>query len=163
MTESYELAMYFLARHTSLDCLEKRGKRGYLFIIGDEVPYPEVKSAEVRRVLGDQIQADIRLEDLLPELRERFDVYFVIPKMTQHWGNSSVSRRWVQLLGQNVLKLEDPSAICELIASTIGLAEGKVDLAGMSASSTKAVNKALAKINLHQNFGQPTASPRSGV
>src|SRR5262245_39285696 len=30
LSESYELAMYFMARHTSLDCFEKRGKRGYL-------------------------------------------------------------------------------------------------------------------------------------
>jgi hypothetical protein len=36
-TESYELAMYFMARHTAADCYEKRGKRGYLFIIGDEL------------------------------------------------------------------------------------------------------------------------------
>src|SRR5205085_5425976 len=38
-TESYELAMYFLARHTALDCFEKRRERGYLFLIGDEMPY----------------------------------------------------------------------------------------------------------------------------
>src|SRR5512144_834384 len=34
-TESYELAAYFMARHTRLDSLVKRGRRGYLFIIGD--------------------------------------------------------------------------------------------------------------------------------
>src|SRR5436309_1730677 len=34
LTESYELAMYFMSRHTSIDCWEKRRKRGYLFIIG---------------------------------------------------------------------------------------------------------------------------------
>src|SRR5437870_4830733 len=33
ITESYELAMYFLAHHTSMDCYEKRGQRGYLFVI----------------------------------------------------------------------------------------------------------------------------------
>src|SRR4051812_34048661 len=49
ITESYELAMYFMARHTSLDCHEKRGRRGYLFIIGDEAPYPCVKRKEVAR------------------------------------------------------------------------------------------------------------------
>ena len=34
----------------------------------------------------------------------------------------------MELLGQNVLRLEEPAGICELIASTIGVAEGKVDL-----------------------------------
>ena len=52
VTESYELAMYFMARHTAIDCLEKRGKRGYLFVIGDEAPYPRVKRREVEQVLG---------------------------------------------------------------------------------------------------------------
>ena len=50
LTESYELAMYFMARHTSIDCHEKRGKRGYLFIIGDEMPYPKVKRREVAQL-----------------------------------------------------------------------------------------------------------------
>ena len=37
----------------------------------------------------------------------------------------------MELLGQNVIRLEDPNAISELIASTIGLAEGVVDLDGV--------------------------------
>src|SRR5580658_4603845 len=35
-TESYELTMYVAARHTAIDCWEKRGRKGYLFMIGDE-------------------------------------------------------------------------------------------------------------------------------
>src|SRR5262249_13577058 len=64
-TESYELAMYFLARKTALDCFEKRGRRGYLFVIGDEMPYPFLKQREVRAVIGDRLQADIRVETLV--------------------------------------------------------------------------------------------------
>src|SRR5262249_12998305 len=152
VTESYELAMYFLARHTATDCHQKRGKRGYLFVIGDEAPYPAVKRSEVRRLIGDRPPADLPVEELLGELRHAWDVYFVLPKMTHHWNNKAVYRRWVQLLGQNVLRLEEPAGICELIASTIGLAEGKVDLqgvngdlagAGSSASVARAIGKAL--------------------
>jgi adenylosuccinate synthase len=32
-TKSYEVAMYFMARHTAADCFENRGKRGYLFML----------------------------------------------------------------------------------------------------------------------------------
>src|ERR1700760_193112 len=53
-TESYELAMYFMARHTVTDCFEKRGKRGYLFVIGDEMPYPAAKPREVSAWIGNQ-------------------------------------------------------------------------------------------------------------
>src|SRR5437588_7936934 len=73
ITESYELAMYFMARHTAMDCLEKRGKRGYLFIIGDETPYPRVKKHEVEKATGDTPQAHIPVETLLAELNKRYD------------------------------------------------------------------------------------------
>ena len=91
------------------------------------------------------------MEELVAELRRRYDVYYVLPKMTAHWNNQAVHGRWVELLGQNVLRLEDPAGICELIASTIGVAEGKVDLAdladdlqeaGASASVAQAVRRA---------------------
>src|SRR5947199_26507 len=67
LTESYELAMYFMAQHTSMDCFEKRNQRGYLFIIGDEMPYRVVKRAEVERVIGEGLQADLPIEDLLAQ------------------------------------------------------------------------------------------------
>ena len=36
-SESYELATYFVARHTATDAWDKRGRKGYLFLIGDEM------------------------------------------------------------------------------------------------------------------------------
>ncbi|HEV3085478.1 MAG TPA: hypothetical protein VGY66_37340 [Gemmataceae bacterium] len=155
ITESYELAMYFMARHTAFDCYEKRGQRGYLFVIGDEIPYPRVKRQEVSLHLGDGMQKDLPVEEVIAELERTYDVYYVLPRMTNHWNNEQVQRRWVELLGQNVLRLEDPAGICELIASTIGLAEGKADLknlgddlqeAGASTSVARAVSQALESV-----------------
>src|SRR5262249_49687691 len=135
--ESYELAMHFMARHTAMDCYAKRGQRGFLFIIGDEMPYPRVKHREVRRYIGDRPQAATPTAEIVAELQQTFDVYFVLPKMTCHWNNALVHRRWVELLGQNVLRLENPAAICELIAATIGVASGKVDLDDLAGDLTE--------------------------
>src|SRR5262245_20622412 len=155
LCESYELAMYFVARHTSIDCFEKRGKRGYLFVIGDEAPYGRVKRVEVEALIGDTLQADLPIADLIEELRQAWDVSYVVPRMTSHYNNESIRRQWVKLLGQNVLRLEEPAGICELIASTIGLAEGKVDLddlggdlreTGADESVARAVGRALAGV-----------------
>ena len=155
ITESYELALYFMARHTAIDCFEKRGRRGYLFVIGDEPPYPKVKRREVARLIGDGLQTDIPVEEQIAELKRTYDVYYVLPKMTHHWNNPAVYRRWVELLGQHALRLEDPAAICELIASTVGVAEGKVGLehltddlrqAGSSAAAARAVRNTLAEV-----------------
>jgi hypothetical protein len=155
MTESYELAMYFMAYHTALDCFEKRGQKGYLFIIGDEAPYKAVKRGEVKRLIGDHLQADIRVRDVLTTLQRLYEVYFIIPKMTMYWNNKEIRSRWTQLLGQNVLRLERPTGICELIASTIGIAEGRVDIAGLeselcqagsTSSDARAVSTALEAV-----------------
>jgi hypothetical protein len=148
ITESYELALYFMARHTSLDCFEKRGRRGYLFVIGDEIPYPVVKRREIKKVTGDTAQADIPVRDMIAELERTFDTFFVLPKMTHHWNNAEVHDRWAQLLGQKVLRLEEPAAICELIASTIAVAEGRASSAEVAvglrdAGSTTAVAAAV--------------------
>ncbi|MBY0527926.1 MAG: hypothetical protein K2R98_31300 [Gemmataceae bacterium] len=155
ITESYELALYFMARHTAIDCYEKRGQRGYLFIIGDETPYPNIKRKEVGALIGDGLQASIPIEEMIAELERTYDVYYVLPKLTHHWNNPVVHRRWAELLGQKALRLEDPAAICELIASTIGVAEGKVDLehltedlrdAGSSQAVARAVRNSLVEV-----------------
>lgn len=171
-TESYELAMYFMARHTALDCLEKRGQRGYLFIIGDEMPYPKVKRKEVAARIGGGLQADVPIEAMLEELQKKYEVYFVLPKLTQHWNNPAVYGRWVELLGQHVLRLEEPAAICELIASTIGLAEGKADWerlaedlheAGSSEEVCQQVRKTLVNLGAeHGGKGVRVRVPDSG-
>lgn len=155
ITESYELALYFMARHTAIDCYEKRGQRGYLFVIGDEIPYAKVKRKEVAAFIGDGLQTNVPVEEVVAELRRSYDVYHVLPKMTQHWDNPVVHGRWMELLGQNALRLQEPAAICELIASTIGIAEGKVDLehlsddlaeVGSTAEAARAVRKTLAEV-----------------
>lgn len=123
-TESYELALYAMARLTDIDCLNKRGKRGYLFLSGDETPYPLVKHNEVKRVFGVGEQVDIPIEDIFKEVQNKYNVFFIIPKQTSHYNDPHIYKTWVKYLGQHVLKLEDPSTICELIASTIASEEG---------------------------------------
>jgi hypothetical protein len=128
--ESYELAMYFMARHTSLDSVTKRGRRGYLFLIGDEMPYPRVNPKEVRRFIGDDLREPIGTEAIIAELRRSFDVYYLMPSAAGWGGDDEILTRWRALLGQNVLVLDDLDAVCETIALTVGLGEDTIDLDG---------------------------------
>ncbi|GHE37671.1 hypothetical protein GCM10017673_45160 [Streptosporangium violaceochromogenes] len=153
MTESYELAMYFMARHTSIDCFERRGHRGYLFVIGDETPYPKVKRREVEGVIGDRIGRDIPTRDIVAELTRAYDVYYILPTGAGHGGDRRVLAAWRELLGQNVLELDDLDAVCETVALTVGLGEGAVDLdeglddlAEFGSTAGEAVGKALARL-----------------
>lgn len=153
MTESYELAMYAMARHTSLDCHEKRGRRGYLFLIGDELPYGKVKAREVRDVIGDELRSDIPVSALVPELQQKFDVYYILPAGTSYVGRAEVLDPWRRLLGQNVLELDDLGAVCETIALTVGLGEeaidlqeGLDDLADIGSTAGDSVSRALGAV-----------------
>jgi hypothetical protein len=152
-TESYELALYFMARHTSIDCHEKRGRRGYLFIIGDEMAYSRVKRAEAEAVIGDHLQGDIPLTDLLAEVKRTWDTYYILPEGASYAGDREVLDFWREWLGQNVIELADLDAVCETIALTIGLGEaaidldeGLADLQDVGSSAGQAVSKALAII-----------------
>lgn len=126
--ESYELAMYFMARHTALDRLTRRGRRGYLFLIGDEMPYPQVKPREVKAVIGDDLREPVPTEAILAELQRSFEVYFIMPTAAGWGGDSEILDRWRGLLGQNVIELDDLDAVCETIALTVGIGEDAVDL-----------------------------------
>lgn len=132
--ESYELALYFAARHTAHDNWDKRGRKGYLFLIGDEHAYPKVSKHEVADIIGDTIEADIPLADILAEAQQRYHVFFILPNMTQHYNDKELAHYWMELLGQqNVLKLQDPNKICEMIASAVAIGEEHVDIDDLTA------------------------------
>lgn len=152
-TESYELALYFMARHTEMDCFEKRGKKGYLFIIGDEMPYNRVKRREVEAVIGDKLGEDIPIASIVAELQRKFEVYYILPAGSSYVGDTEVLGAWRDLLRQNVIELDDLDAVCETIALTIGLAEDAIDLdeglghlkdVGSDASQVGSVSRALS-------------------
>src|SRR5215831_9704083 len=127
-TESYELALYFMARHTEIDCYSKRGKRGYLFLIGDEMACPRVKRREVSAIIGDGLRADIGVAELVAEVTRTWDTYYILPEGASYAGDRQVLRFWRGLLGQNVIELADLDAVCETIALAVGLGEDAIDL-----------------------------------
>jgi hypothetical protein len=151
--ESYELALYYMARHTSIDCFNKRGKRGYLFVIGDELAYPQVKRSEVRRFLGDGLEAELSLTEVVGQVQQKWDTYYILPEGSSYARDTEVLDFWRRLLGQNVIELADLDAVCETMALTIGLGEAAIDLDGgladlqdVGSQAGGAVSKALATI-----------------
>lgn len=128
-TESYQDGLYFFARHTSTDCVEKRNKKGYLFVIGDEYPYPHISPAQAKSIFGDVLQEALSTESIIKECSEKYNIFYILPKGTSNWASSTVKEHWERLLGpQNVILLNDVSTICETIATAIGLCEGNIDL-----------------------------------
>jgi hypothetical protein len=126
--ESYELAMYFMAEHTSTDCWELRGHRGYCFIIGDEKSYDTLDSGQVRDIIGDELAEPLTTAQVVQRLQETFDVYYLHPAGGSYREEPGNETFWRGLLGQQYIRLDDDDAVCETIAVAIGLGEGTVDL-----------------------------------
>jgi hypothetical protein len=152
-SESYELAMYFMARHTDIDCWNIRHHKGYLFLIGDEMAYNQVSRDEVKMLIGDVLPKDITTPAIVSELRKRYNVYYIMPAGTTYTGDREVTGYWRKLLGENFIELDDPKAVCETIAVAIGINEGSTDSEesdehlkslGVSKRIRQSVSKALA-------------------
>lgn len=128
--ESYQNAIYFFARHTVSDAWEKRQKKGYLFLTGDELAYPTVRAREMSSIFGDSPQGeDIPLEAIVKECQERYHLFFIIPVGTSGGSSIFVRKFWQTLLGMEyVILLQDTNKICETIALAIGLCEGNANL-----------------------------------
>lgn len=123
--ESYQNVLYYFAHRTSTDCFEKRGKKGYLFVIGDEKPYLVSKKAELSKLMGVTVEAAVPLADIVKAAQEKWEVFFVIPNETSHYRDPVLRDTWVKLLGvDHVLMLEKPEAVCEAIGLAIGILEG---------------------------------------
>ena len=74
--ESYTAAWLFGARHTNLDCW-KRGQKGIIITLGDEPLNPYLPRVGLNRVLGDNLQGDIKTKDVYEEAEKKFDIYHI--------------------------------------------------------------------------------------
>lgn len=123
MEESYDLAAYFIAKHTTTDAWEKRGKKGYLFLIGDERVRPTIDRNHVKDLIGDSLEANIPTKDLFDQLSEKWNVYFLYAEQGSYSKAEIIDGCWRGILGQNALVMEDAEAVCETIGATIGMHE----------------------------------------
>lgn len=125
--ESYNLPWYFAAMHTVHDAMEKRGKRGYLFTVGDEEAPKPLTKAQIAQFIGDTLEADLSTADLLALAQRSYDVYHVVIEEGDYARRAldRVVGSWTTLLGQHVIRLADHKKLAETIVSAIEVAEGR--------------------------------------
>jgi hypothetical protein len=155
-TESYELMLYVAARHTAIDCWEKRQHKGYLFMIGDEMAYPVVNPNQVNRLLGGGLQYSLPLQEIIHEVQKRYHLFYVLPGGAAHGADRDVTQFWERHLGhEHLIHLEHPEDVSECIALTIGVNEGAIGISdgiehlrkrGVVSRTIDALGKALASL-----------------
>ncbi len=151
--EGYALAAYFLNIRAQTDAWDKRGKKGYVFIIGDEMNKQVLFAESVRRFVGDDLTENVDVEQVYRRLQERWNVYYVLPNLTSYYNDPEVEAHWRALVGERFLKLDDPDGVADLLALTIGIVEdaisldeGLADLQRAGATTAPAVGTALARM-----------------
>ncbi len=80
--ESYELAAYFYSRTNAVRLAAGSGRKGYFFFFGDEGFYPTLDRAVVKRIVGDDLDADLPAAEAFRLLHEKFHVFLIYPQKT---------------------------------------------------------------------------------
>lgn len=116
--ESYSLPWYVAARHTKIDSLEKRGKKGFLFTIGDEPCLQLIPANAIKAIFGEDeaIQGTINSEEILKEAQKSYNVFHLAL-------NNRGEANWKKMLGQNYMSVPEgdytkiPKMIAEIVNS----------------------------------------------
>lgn len=107
----------FLARHTNIDAVNKRGAKGFLFTIGDSAVIRRSDiTGTIERVIGDKLP-DATRESLLKEVEQKFNVFHI---MIGDEGNTDILPGHKMVISQT-----DIGCIPQIIISTIQLQQGK--------------------------------------
>jgi hypothetical protein len=147
--ESYLLGWLFCARHTSIDCFEKRGQKGFLFTIGDESSWDQLDAAALKALMGYPEASTVSDRQLLEEAQRAYHVFHIHINEASYRDNPDVLGYWRGMLGERLLILDDHNAIAETIASTVAVIHGvdlKHVLSTFDAATAKTVGNALAKV-----------------
>jgi hypothetical protein len=115
--ESYELAAYYFARKTDLDCW-KKNRKGYMFFLGDEGFYPEVSRDQVATYIGDDLPGNIPAEQIFRELQEKYHVFFIYPKKTWEERKDDIDAEIKKRLDEAGGRYEDIDFRASLIWNT---------------------------------------------
>lgn len=116
--------VWYVAHHVATDAWEKRGKKGYLFLVGDESALPVSADAASRFLMA---QGEITPEDAFNDAMEKWEVYFLL---VDNWAarDQHSEHKYKQLIGDDrVIVLQSTESAPAVVAAVIGLAEDTVD------------------------------------
>ena len=130
--ESYTAAWYMGLEHCELHCWD-RGKKGLIITMGDELPNPSLNARELSRVTGDSLQADVVTEELLKEVREKYEVYHLsvddpCSSYRRNQARFDLDAAWTKLLGKRNYRVVGinslDKAISEIVSEYAGRQSG---------------------------------------
>jgi hypothetical protein len=138
--ESYLLAWAFAIHKVVADSQRKRGRKGYIFTIGDEPCLGEVSAHHLLQFLGIESERAMTATELLDLAGQNWHIFHL---MVNGSGMSAypTERMWRSLLNERAMLVSDHSKLGEVIVSTIQIVQGAAidDVAGSWDGSTSLV------------------------
>lgn len=127
--ESYDIPWYFAGKRTSIDCFEKRGKKGYLFTIGDEPPPPQgLNRGQLNHVFSGGEERDYTSAEMLALAQEKYNVFHIICEQGSYCrvpsSREKTISQWRNLLSKRAILLNNYDYISEVIISIMEVNEG---------------------------------------
>ena len=136
--ETSTLLAYYVGNHVHTDAWEKRNKKGYLFLIGDERAL-DLKASQLVKYVGEPQASSVTAEDVFKKIREQWNTYVLL--VDNYAAQAQGSRdQYGELLGdpQHVVPIKDGSLAAATIASIIGAVEETTDYKTLSTDLTEA-------------------------
>lgn len=159
--ESYEMLAYYYDKMVELTHPKKKP---FVFFIGDEGFYTKISKTSINEWFGLKSDAEDS-SDVFKRLKDKYNVFLVHKTYNYTDEDKRILKQWTDALGQeNVLVLEDPKAVVDVMLGAIALvAESRdldsyiADLKGLGADPDrtqsdkriKDVTKSLEKLNSH--------------
>lgn len=123
--ESYSLAHVFAGLKTVTDAKERRGKRGFLFTVGDEPVLDGVTRDQLSCVLGIEARRGVDAREAVRLASDAYEVFHIIVDGSYAARNMrEVRASWDRILPERVIHLRDPARLAETIVATIEAASG---------------------------------------
>jgi len=114
--ESYLLAWYHAAMHTSIDCFEKRGQKGILITIGDEPTLQILPASAIQKIYGVPQASNWTAEQLLEKTMEKYEVFHINMTSTSSGNRTKDNAWWKKHLGERFINEHDYKNIAKIIA-----------------------------------------------
>lgn len=121
--ESYNIPWYFAARKTVHDAFEKRGKKGFLFTVGDELPHDVLPKTAIKSFIGDTVERDLTSRELLDMVSKTYEVYHLV--VNERGYRRGIPTKWKDLMGDRAIELTSIDKLAEVIVSILEVAGGK--------------------------------------
>lgn len=119
--ESYSLAWLLASKYISMDCFEKRNRKGFLFTIGDEGFHKKIEKSVQMKIFDSSDEVDLDSIALLRSAERMFEVFHLNCLEGSKGKLKEVIDQWKSALGERLIPVEDSTKIPEIIATTIAV------------------------------------------